>query len=427
MERSRRRFGVETSLNREKKHLSGGEAMAELKSPINSSIRYPTFPYILSACPHKIPKVVLQYRNFQIRHRSSLQHNHGSDDDYMIYNISHPRCIAHMHACQNDAYADHAMDRFRRWVVNKIYWEFHRMMIINRQRRRVGPVGVLSVLWNRGNIQVSTRRGRGKNGSVVIDNQSLDTKLNLAIDFSGSLESLSMVRSVGIWAKPRAEAQTARDLNKSPRYYGPQSINTQWAKAQVIQDGHTVQTTRNRAVRPRRAARRRHYRRSSEPAEPPHVHKRSSPYCLHTGGSPPTLDHQKRWTVEPRTAQTSSKNFIAVAGELKLISHPRRPTNPSQITRTNRLYKPRSNRHTQNKGSHTGIKELCEPPLTLKKPHLPGSKSGDGGSMKASTPPPPTREPTSTELKKPPSPGNKTTRTRINSPVTSERHHTDAS
>lgn len=94
----------------------------------------------------------------------------------------------------------------------------------------------------------------------------------------------SQIVFIDRWAKPRAEAQTARDLNKSPRYYGPQSINTQWAKAQEIQDGHTVQTTRNRVDRPRRAARRRHYRRGSEPAEPPHVHKRSSPNCLHAGG-----------------------------------------------------------------------------------------------------------------------------------------------
>ena len=44
----------------------------------------------------------------------------------------------------------------------------------------------------------SRRRGRGKDGSEVIDDQSLDTQLNLATDFSGSLESISMVRSVGI-------------------------------------------------------------------------------------------------------------------------------------------------------------------------------------------------------------------------------------
>ncbi|KAG5377922.1 hypothetical protein IGI04_025764 [Brassica rapa subsp. trilocularis] len=46
---------------------------------------------------------------------------------------------------------------------------------------------------------LSTRGGRGKDGSVVIDNQSLDTQLNLATDFAGSLESISMVRSVGMY------------------------------------------------------------------------------------------------------------------------------------------------------------------------------------------------------------------------------------
>ena len=36
-----------------------------------------------------------------------------------------------------------------------------------------------------------------KYGSVMIDDQSLDTQLNLATDFSGSLKSISVVRSIG--------------------------------------------------------------------------------------------------------------------------------------------------------------------------------------------------------------------------------------
>ena len=36
-----------------------------------------------------------------------------------------------------------------------------------------------------------------KDGSVVIDDQSFDTQLNLATDFSGSRNSVSVVRSVG--------------------------------------------------------------------------------------------------------------------------------------------------------------------------------------------------------------------------------------
>ncbi|WZY88304.1 hypothetical protein YC2023_045039 [Brassica napus] len=69
-----------------------------------------------------------------------------------------------------------------------------------------------------------------------------------------------------LWAKPRAEAQTEQDLKQKP---------TNRATRQRTNNGPSPSNTRqphgpNRAVRPRCASRRRHCRRSSEPAEPPH-------------------------------------------------------------------------------------------------------------------------------------------------------------
>lgn len=88
-----------------------------------------------------------------------------------------------------------------------ILWEFH-MITTNRLRRRERLVralmkSMLSMLRNRGNKHIvifsdaKQKTWPWRPSFEQVDDQSFDTQRNLATDFSGSLKSISEVRSLG--------------------------------------------------------------------------------------------------------------------------------------------------------------------------------------------------------------------------------------